>query len=55
MTIPEVQIATAALADLFTKSVQLFEAQTGCIVHSLPVLPATKTAAATVQVKVQIP
>lgn len=55
MTIPEVQIATAALADLFTKSVQLFEAQTGTIVHSLPVLPHGSPTGTAVQVKVQIP
>jgi hypothetical protein len=55
MTVPEVQAAAAAMAELITQAVQTFETNTGCIVHSLPVLPATKTAAATVQVKVQIP
>ena len=55
MTIAEVQAATAALKQAITTLVQEFEQTTGCIVHSVPVLPATATQPAIVNVKVQIP
>ena len=54
MTVQEVQAETAALAQRITQEVQAFESSTGCIIHSIPVIPATKTAPATVQVKVQV-
>jgi hypothetical protein len=55
MNVQQIQAAAAALEQQLTQLVQAFESSTGTIVHSLPVFPATKTAAATVQVKVQIP
>jgi hypothetical protein len=41
------------MAKQITALVQAFEEETGCIVHSLPVIPASS--GATVNVKVQIP
>lgn len=55
LTVEQVQAAATALADTITAAVQEFEASTACIIHSLPVIPASKSLPATVQVKVQIP
>jgi hypothetical protein len=55
MTIQEVQAAAEALAAQFTTLVQAFETSTGCLVHSVPVIAATKTQPTLVRVKVQIP
>lgn len=54
MTVDEVKAATAALAQQITQQVQAFEASTDCIIHSIPIIPATKTAPASAQVKVQV-
>jgi hypothetical protein len=55
MTIDEVQSAAKVLSNDITTAVQLFEQETGCIVHSLPVLPAEGSTPTSVRVKVQIP
>lgn len=55
MTITEVQEATKVLIELLTKMVRDFEVATGCIVHSIPVVPASENVGAIVKVKVQIP
>jgi hypothetical protein len=55
MTISEVQVLASAMALEITQLVQAFESSTGCIVHSIPVRPASGTLPVTVEVKVQIP
>ena len=42
------------LENQMTQLVQAFEASTGCVVHSLPVIPATQAEPGNVRVKVQI-
>jgi len=54
MTVQEVKDASQLLAQAITKLTQSFESQTGCVIHSLPVTPATSTTPAVVHVKVQI-
>jgi hypothetical protein len=54
MTVQEVQAATVALAEAITAEVQVFEAATGCIVHSIPIHPAAGSSPVTAEVKVQI-
>ncbi len=54
-TVDQVRAASDALAAQLTTLVAAFEAANpGCIVHSLPIFPATKTTSVTVHVKVQI-
>jgi hypothetical protein len=55
MNVEEVQARTLAISKQITALVQFFEEATGCIVHSLPILPASGTVKTTVTVKVQIP
>ncbi len=55
MTVEEVQVAAKAMAVEITNMVQAFESTTGCIVHSIPVRPASGGVEAMVEVKVQIP
>jgi len=54
MTVPEVKAAAVTLAAAITALVQSFEVETGCILHSLPVRPATAEVKTIVDVKVQI-
>lgn len=54
MTVDQVKAAAAALEVQITQLVQQFEASTGCVVHSIPVVPATASQPATARVKVQI-
>ena len=54
MTLDEIRASQLALEATITALVQEFEKGTTCIVHSLPVRPATATAKTTVEVKVQI-
>lgn len=53
-TVAEVRADALAMAQAITAQVQAFEASTGCIVHSLPVRPATAETKTAVEVKVQI-
>jgi hypothetical protein len=55
MNVAEIQKAAAALAAQITALVQSFETATGCLVHSLPVRPASGKIPTSVEVKVQIP
>jgi hypothetical protein len=56
MTIPEVQKARVETEKQITALVAAFEQATSCIVHSLPVHPATTAGVpVSVEVKVQIP
>ena len=55
MTVTEVQAARDALALQISALVQNFEQNTGCVVHSIPVMPAAPNEPVTVRVKVQIP
>lgn len=54
MTVAEVKEKAAVLAVLITTFVEDFESQTGCLVHSLPVHPASGPVKVMVDVKVQI-
>ena len=54
MTIEQVQAVRTALELQISALVQAFESNTGCIVHSLPVIPASSKTPVTVNVKVQI-
>ena len=55
MTVPEVQVASEVLAKAMTSLAQEFETATGCVLHSIPIIAATKTQPVQVRVKVQIP
>jgi len=55
LTVAEVQASAKALAAQLTLLIQTFEKETGCIIHSLPVRPASGGVEAMVDVKVQIP
>lgn len=55
MTVAEVQAAADALAKQLTTLAQEFESATGCMLHSIPLIAATKAAPVQVRVKVQIP
>ena len=55
MSVQEVQAARDALALQISALVQNFEQNTGCLVHSIPVMPAVENVPVTVRVKVQIP
>ena len=53
-TVAEVKAAAVSLAAAITGVVRVFEDEYGCIIHSLPVRPATTSERVTVDVKVQI-
>lgn len=54
MTIEEVKAKKAQLEAAITQLLQAFESETGCIVHSVPLIPATQEAPIQGRVKVQI-
>lgn len=55
MNVQQIQAARAAMDSQITALVQQFEASTGCIVHSLPVLPGEGKNLKSVTAKIQIP
>jgi hypothetical protein len=53
-TVADVKAATVALAAAITALLQSFEDENQCVIHSVPVRPASSDAKVTAEVKVQI-
>lgn len=54
LTINEARVKIAALETVITAALQKFQAETGLVIHSVPISEWNKDTAVTVRVKVQL-